>query len=338
MALSIIFKKCFSFLLFSLKIPHTKISKLAECNNLILMYHKIIPSQSARSEGVQAGMYVTPESFKLQVIFLKKYFNVIDLSEYFIKNSQYEKDCKIPYCTITFDDGWQDFYRYAYPILKENNLPATVFLATNYIDTSKWFWTDRIAHLLKHKNQKTNGQSPDEKINLIENQKGNFEAQLESSITILKKLRTEEIENILDELEQRWNVNKAETDRHFLSWEEVVEMKNSGLITFGSHTVNHSILTTLNPYEVEVELKESMGTLLSKGVVNPSFVPFCYPNGNHNENIVRQVRQAGYHMAVTTRNGWSEKGSDPFTLKRIGIHNDMTSTEAMFACKIAKII
>ena len=52
---------------------------------------------------------------------------------------------------------------------------------------------------------------------------------------------------------------------------------------------------------------------------------------------VQKVKEAGYDMAVTTNKGWNSSNSDPFTLKRIGIHNDMTSTEAMFACRIAGI-
>jgi peptidoglycan/xylan/chitin deacetylase (PgdA/CDA1 family) len=37
---------------------------------------------------------------------------------------------------ITFDDGQESVYRHAWPILREMNLPATVFLATAYLDAA----------------------------------------------------------------------------------------------------------------------------------------------------------------------------------------------------------
>jgi peptidoglycan/xylan/chitin deacetylase (PgdA/CDA1 family) len=35
---------------------------------------------------------------------------------------------------VTFDDGYEGVYRYAWPILRELKIPATVFLATAYLD------------------------------------------------------------------------------------------------------------------------------------------------------------------------------------------------------------
>jgi hypothetical protein len=37
------------------------------------------------------------------------------------------------------------------------------------------------------------------------------------------------------------------------------------------------------------------------------------------------------------KKGWNDARSDFFTLRRIGVHQDMTSTKAMFGCRIAGI-
>ena len=63
----------------------------------------------------------------------------------------------------------------------------------------------------------------------------------------------------------------------------------------------------------------------------------CYPHGNYNNKIVRMARNAGYNLAVTTKKGWNHGEDDPFSLKRIGIYQDITSTYTMFGCRIAGI-
>ena len=114
-------------------------------------------------------------------------------------------------------------------------------------------------------------------------------------------------------------------------------MGRSGLVTFGSHTVNHLILTTLTEQEVGRELDESRERLLREGVVGSEFIPFCYPNGNYTARITEMVREAGYSMAVTTKKGWNGIGCDPYALRRVGIHQDISSTEALFGCRVTGI-
>jgi len=283
-------------------------------------------------------MYVEPETFGRQLKFLSRHFDVVSLDSLRTRNKS-DMDRREKICVLTFDDGWSDFYRYAYPLLEENGLPATVFLATDFIGSSSVFWTDRLACLMKQKNQQSikNEPAPNKVIDSIENQKGGFDSQLETSIDLLKKHRNDEIQNILLAMEKRWGVDSSPKDRAFLSWEEVKEMQNSGLIAFGSHTAGHPILTNLKPNEIESELKTSWDKLVFEKAVDPSFIPFCYPNGNHNDQIVKMVKEAGYSLAVTTQKGWNGRDAHPFMLKRIGIHQDMTSTEAMFGCRITGI-
>lgn len=89
--------------------------------------------------------------------------------------------------------------------------------------------------------------------------------------------------------------------------------------------------------EIRDELANSRKRLISEKAVDPVFIPFSYPNGNYTDRIAKMVRDAGYDLAVTTENGWNHNRSDLFALKRISIHQDMTSTEAMLGCRILGI-
>jgi peptidoglycan/xylan/chitin deacetylase (PgdA/CDA1 family) len=323
------------------------------------MYHRVLPG--GRVDSIQAGMYVEPGAFETHIKFLKKHFKIISLPDLSLFGRESYTSNSKTLCFLTFDDGYRDFYEYAFPVLKAYQVPTTVFLPTDFIGANKWFWTDKLINLLLHKQRaesmeqgvkdkglgkerEKQGEEDKEKLrsskgvlNQIENLKGSYEARMEKAIQILKPYRDEEIEEILSELSSRWNINPGSQERAFLSWEEVREMAQSGLISFGSHTGSHRILTTLTDEEIWDELTRSKEKLIAEKVVDSSFIPFSYPNGNYNEKIVKMVKEAGYSLAVTTENGWNHFGSDPFTLKRIGIHQDISYTEAMFGCRIANI-
>ena len=63
---------------------------------------------------------------------------------------------------------------------------------------------------------------------------------------------------------------------------------------------------------------------------------FCYPNGNRNREIERQVKEAGYRAAVGVSAGFEGRmPGDMFGLRRINIHNDISSTTPLFLWHIS---
>lgn len=288
-------------------------------------------------------MYVSPASFECHLAFLKKYFNPIPLNYLTVKNGLdgISRNGKPP-CILTFDDGWRDFYDYAFPLLVKYQQPATVFLPTEFIGTRKQFWIDCFAYLLSHRQAATLSKLSDPDIltivEYLDGLRGSYEFQLEVGIEYLKGYPLSTIEKVLGGLSEIWHVDIDGSDRFFLNWREIAEMKDSGLISFGSHTVSHQILTTLDNKAIKKELIDSRKELLKKNVLDSSCISFCYPNGNYTKEIADMVRASGYHLAVTTKSGWNHTDADKFTLKRVGIHEDMTSTTALFACRIAGFI
>ena len=52
---------------------------------------------------------------------------------------------------ITFDDGYEDNYTNAYPILKKYNLKATIFIVTGFVSKRKGYLTwDQLREMEKH--------------------------------------------------------------------------------------------------------------------------------------------------------------------------------------------
>jgi peptidoglycan/xylan/chitin deacetylase (PgdA/CDA1 family) len=287
-------------------------------------------------------MFVEPSNFDSHVRFLKRHFQIVPLHSIMRKGAG--NSLSRPLCALTFDDGWDDFYEYAYPVLKAHDVPATVFLATDFIGTGHWMWTDRLALLIQRRAESaTSGdierESTDPIVNALEKIGGHMRSRTETAIRMLKGQRLDKIEAVIAELGIRWNIEPKMTTRGFLTWAEIREMFSSGLITFGSHTAGHNILTTLFDAEVKRELLRSGEVLVSERIVVPGFIPFCYPNGSYDNKIVSMVGKAGYHLAVTTERGWNAYTSDdPYRLRRISIHQDICSTVAMLECRIAGFI
>jgi peptidoglycan/xylan/chitin deacetylase (PgdA/CDA1 family) len=321
-------------------VTQTSLKKQARGGFVILMYHRVLRPE-AISETVQPGMYANVGTFEDQLVFLGKYFEVVSLTKLTLGSTSFEEAGRVlPRCALTFDDGWLDFFENVYPVLCRYQLPATIFLPTNYIGTTKMFWTDRLAKVLERgsPNQDIPQRSSSDPItNKIVSMKGPLTDRLEKTISLLKSLPFERIDKILTDLALYWGVNFQSDSRAFISWEEAKKMYQSGLVTFGSHTANHKILTLCGDEEVAHELRSSRERLLSERIVDTEFIPFCYPNGNFDARIANLVEKSGYHMAVTTKPGWNSWDSPLFSLRRIGIHQDMTSTDAMFGCRIAGI-
>jgi peptidoglycan/xylan/chitin deacetylase (PgdA/CDA1 family) len=94
---------------------------------IILMYHNIdMPPKGVRIPN----LYVTPKMFRFQMWYLKKAgFKVMSLSDLLASVAAGNQTENV--VTITFDDGYQDYYKNAYPILKSFQYPSTVYVVSD---------------------------------------------------------------------------------------------------------------------------------------------------------------------------------------------------------------
>ena len=98
----------------------------------ILMYHHLKDiCESDDSECQQ--LTVTPQDFRDQVAYLNDNgYHTITFAELL---AAFDGKASLPAnpVIITFDDGWDDIYHVAYPILRDHGQRATFFISTNWI-------------------------------------------------------------------------------------------------------------------------------------------------------------------------------------------------------------
>jgi peptidoglycan/xylan/chitin deacetylase (PgdA/CDA1 family) len=92
-------------------------------------------------------------------------------------------------------------------------------------------------------------------------------------------------------------------------------------VEIGSHTMTHPILTNISDERLRRELHGSK--LRLEEALGRRVDQFCYPNGDNDERVQREVARAGYRVAVTCVGGLNKRGDDPLTLRRIHTERDL---------------
>ena len=98
----------------------------------ILLYHHI--SNEEFSDGNEISL-ISPYDFRLHMTAIKINFTPISLKHYYDYVTCEDGSVTIPDnpIIITFDDGYLSNYEIAYPILKELEIPATIFIITDTV-------------------------------------------------------------------------------------------------------------------------------------------------------------------------------------------------------------
>jgi len=298
-------------------------------STIILLYHRIIPRANSSAIFSLPGIVVFQDTFEKQVRFLSEHYHIIPLSEY-IKAKKSRNALPHKTIVITFDDGWGDNYFYAFPILKKYQVPATIFLTAGFIGTEKLFWPEKIIFLTR-KMIAANSMNEffetfhiQELHNLFLNL---FEHATDPKswylfIERMKEIDEQKIELLITELETFLKKPSIPRGNHCLKWNQAEDMARFHC-TFGSHGINHKILTTLDNKYIQEEALESK-RIIEKNL-NSEVIYFAYPNGNYNETVVGILRSSGYQAAFTTEKGINKINSDLYALKRINIHEGMLS-------------
>lgn len=312
---------------------------------LILMYHRVLPAGHPERATEQAGMYVSPETLRMHLEVLARHFVPIHLDDWIIAVEQ-GKSVPPASCALTFDDGWLDNYRYAYPVLKASGTPATIYLVSDLVGSRYVFWPNRLARLLaKPVDGDFLDRLPSELRAIIvacapeagTGKKPLSRAQVDGVIAACKlEFSDSAINELLDGVQcsQSNNVSVSH-ERDLMNWDEIRSMAGDDQIRFGSHSRRHTRLLASLPDESAADEIAGSGSII-RAQLGKQPVTFCYPNGDHSLIAVELVRRH-YRAAVTTQRGWNEVDNNRFLLNRVGVHEDVSSSPAALLSRLAGV-
>lgn len=277
----------------------------------IFMYHRFC----AVGKTIWGG--ISQDEFAWQVEKLSAQCEVITFGDFLLRkrtNSSI-KNCAI----ITVDDGYRDFYLYAYPVLKQTGVPATLFVTSDFIHKKIWLWPDKLKHIVRNLEP---GKYPYKfgqdffVINAYDD-KHRLSSWLELS-SFCTKQSVVERDRFIGSLSLAMDIEVPEfpgPEYLACSWGELREMQSAG-IEIGSHTLTHPVLSRIPADAMVREVHDSKHEI--EKMIGKSIISFCYPNGGKldiNEEVVKAVEGAGYLGAA---HGNPPRDWEPFLVPRMG--------------------
>lgn len=297
---------------------------------LVVMYHGVTTTHYTPPIWTQLPV----ETFRKQLEFLSSHYLPVSLDDV---TSAINQGRQLPEraVLITFDDGLRNNYSSAFPVLKQLSIPAAIFLTVDLIGTSEMLWFDELFFLLKE----ALSQGITHELDNLKAQKLFQEQQLwgtyQMMVEGLKRSGTAYRNQVMSRLRFAIPFEKAALLKDFglLSWDEIRQMKQSGLVAFGVHTATHRILSELSDTEWEQEIISPRQALENE--LHQNISAFCFPNGRPGvdfyEDHFTGLRSAGYCCAFSTENGLFDLTTgNGMSICRVPAGNDDTSDPAYF--------
>jgi len=273
----------------------------------VLIFHRVLPE----ADRVYPGQ---PDARTFERILgnLKRMYRVLPLGDALdrLREGRLQHGC----AALTFDDGYADNFRVALPLLKKHDVPATIYVATRYLDGGIMF-NDIIWEACRS--------TPLESVDL--DLVGLGHRQLATSAQ-RRQCASDVIMAIeylgLEERDRRAHAVASllravlPTDLMMTS-EEVANLPGE-LITVGAHTHSHPILTRLPDHAAAQDI--DLGRQRLQAITGQPVEHFAYPNGKPGDDYdarhVAMIKNQSFKSAVSTVSGVHVGTGDFFQIPR----------------------
>lgn len=282
---------------------------------LILAYHGIALSDEHLFNGSQ---FISANLFRDRLELLRKSkCAVLPLGE--AVERLYADDLPDRAVAITFDDGLSDFYRRAFPLIQEFEVPVTLYLTTYYshyqrpvfdLMCSYLLWKGR-SNVLDLK--ELTGQ--DLKTDLL--QRDSREAALAQirDFARAQKFSADQKDALAASLAAHLKVDYdallEERVMHNLTPDEVGQLSAGG-IDVQLHTHRHR--TPLDRALFLKEIEDNRNCI--EEMTGKNSTHFCYPSGVYDLKFLPWLREAGVVSATTCESGFASRSSNELLLPR----------------------
>lgn len=296
---------------------------------IIVGYHRVVQNYDISSSLSIPSLLISSATLRHHFELIQKNFYCISLDEVLdiiAGRATLNRDAVV----LTFDDGYQDFYDNALPLLQEYDLPATLFVPSSQIGLKTPLLHDQLYYLiitsaargisiieLIEKLHKPLLQQPeiDLQLTILRQILANNRDDYYGAMRALFEIPHNYLTILLSEIKDQLKIVDSDfpAEYQLLCWPMIKEMANKG-ITIGAHTCNHTLLTEETMPVVEQEIIGSKWEL--EEYLKMPVRHFAYPDGRYNSAIINIVRNAGFESGCTVEDRPNTLQENPFQLKR----------------------
>lgn len=283
----------------------------------VLMYHRI-----ATPAIDPWDIAVAPEHFSDQLSVLGELGRIVRLGDEARRARTTRLGRRDKRFAITFDDGYADNLHDAVPILERHGAPATIFIATGFLDRPHYWW-DRLAALV------LDSDADPEDLVVAAQRHGLFDRTYSTLATADREAlhaalyeslvgrSLADIDAIIDEMLPLAPGGIDVADARPMTTDELRRLATHPLITIGVHTVDHRRLTWLDARQAMSEIVA--GDRRLNDLLGPGRRSLAYPYGDAGWSTARLARRAGFDHAVTTVPAWTAMTDNPRLLPRLHV-------------------
>jgi peptidoglycan/xylan/chitin deacetylase (PgdA/CDA1 family) len=286
----------------------------------ILLYHGVTNSKSFGIENYHAK-HIPVNDFRKQMKFLSENCKVLSMDEvvqHYLNNEPFPSNA----VAVTFDDGFENNYLKAAPILSEFNISTTFYITSGIVDSEKMFWVDELEdciNLTAHTFIQI--QLNDLRYFDISSRNKKIEA-LEVIKAYCKSVAVSQKDDILQQVRKETGVKPSvenAVNYRKITLKQLREMHADPLFTIGGHSVQHNILSKFDDeadmvFDIRMSLDE-LETMLRSPIKH-----YSYPEGqseHFSEAVISELKNNGIICCPTAIHGTNNGTEDLFSLKRI---------------------
>lgn len=288
----------------------------------IITFHRVLTEAQRRLYPLP-GLAVTPEELDDHLKFATRHFRCMSLGAALDAWGTGNPDGR-PLLAITFDDGQLDNYLNALPVLERNGVTASFYIPSQILDDPSPLWHDAMATSIGQLN--THAVSDEKAVRALIAQlhaaqggraRSSAHTDIEAALESTKEWSADQRKDWIRQAQKLSSHPAPHGWDGFMSVPQMKDLLARGH-EIGSHSHSHPLLPQCTDEELVVEIGDSKRKL--EAALGAPVTTFCYPNGSTDQRAVKQVRQAGYRAAVTTRWGSNPIGHDLFQLQRFDMH------------------